>query len=136
MPYLLDTCIVSYFFRKEEGVLKKIESLDPDELKLSSITIMEIEYGLALNPTIQRKIGRIWESFTEQIEILEFTNHDAQQTANLRKHLKVAGTPIGAYDLLLAGTALSRKLTFVTDNMKEFTRVPELKVENWCFARI
>lgn len=135
MSYLLDTCIVSYFFRKEEGVLEKIKSLDPDDLKISSITFMEIEYGLALNPAIERKIGQVWKSFIEQIEMLDFNTHDAKQTADLRKYLKEKGTPIGAYDLLLAGTALSRKLTFITDNIKEFTRVPKLKVENWCLTR-
>ena len=136
MLYLLDTCIVSHFFRKEEGVLEKIRALSPDDLKISSITFMEIEYGLALNPAIERRIGNIWKSFTEQIEMLEFNTHDAQQTAELRKYLKEAGTPIGAYDLLLAGTALSRELTFVTDNIKEFMRVPKLKFENWCLARV
>ena len=136
MSYLLDTCIVSYFFRKEEGVLKKFESLDPGDLKISSITCMEIEYGLALNPAIKKRIGQTWESFIEQIEILEFDIHDARQTADLRKHLKEAGTPIGAYDLLLAGTALNRELIFVTDNIKEFSRVPKLNVENWCLNRV
>lgn len=135
MSYLLDTCTVSYFFRKEEGVLEKMKSLSPDDLKISSITFMEIEYGLALNPAMERKIRQVWKSFTEKIEVLEFNIHDAKQTADLRRHLKEAGTPIGAYDLLLAGTALSRKLTFVTDNIKEFTRVPKLEVENWYFAR-
>lgn len=135
MSYLLDTCIVSYFFRKEEGVLKKMTTLDPDDLKIFSITFMEIEYGLALNPAIKSKIGQVWESFIQQVEMIDFNSSDAKHTADLRKHLKEAGTPIGAYDLLLAGTALSRNLIFVTDNNKEFSRVPNLKLENWCFAR-
>jgi tRNA(fMet)-specific endonuclease VapC len=134
MPYLLDTCIVSYFFRKEEGVLSKIQSFHPEDLKISSITFMEIQYGFALNPAIKKKIGHVWESFIEQIEMLDFNSEDAQYTADLRKYLKEAGTPIGAYDLLLAGTALSRGLIFVTDNTKEFSRVPKLTIENWCQA--
>jgi tRNA(fMet)-specific endonuclease VapC len=131
MIYLLDTCIVSLFFRKENRVIEELKTKIPDQLKISTITVMEIEYGLQLNPALQKKVHPLWQAFKEQTEILSFSEADAICAAQIRSVLKKEGRPIGPYDILLAGIAKNRNLTFVTDNMSEFTRVGGLLLENW-----
>ena len=66
-----------------------------------------------------------------QFEVLDFDREDARQAGELRARLAAAGTPIGTYDVLIAGQALARAMTLVTHNIGEFQRVPELRVEDW-----
>lgn len=131
MAYLLDTCIVSAFFRREEGLIEKLKELSPEDIKISTITVMEIEYGLHLKPTLRPRIQQLWQSFKDQIEVLPFSEHDALCSAHIRSILKKAGKPIGPSDILLAGMSRSRGFVLVTDNTSEFTRVEDLVVENW-----
>jgi len=131
MSYLLDTCIISAFFRKETQLIERLESVTPDEIKISTITVMEIEYGLHLNPSIRSRIQPLWVSFKEQVEILPFSEGDAAHAAQIRSVLKKEGQLIGPYDILLAGTSKSHNLIFVTDNLSEFKRVEGLHIENW-----
>ena len=99
--------------------------------KISTITVMEIEYGLHLKPAIRSKIQPHWYTFKDQVEIIPFTENDAIHAAQIRSVLKKEGRPIGAYDVLLAGTSKNHGLIFVTDNVSEFKRVEGLIVENW-----
>jgi len=69
--------------------------------------------------------------FLAVITVLHYTEEDAYQTANVRAQLKQQGLPIGSYDVLLAGVALSNKLIFVTSNINEFNRISDLVLENW-----
>lgn len=131
MPYLLDTCIVSAFFRKEVNLINKLKELTPEDVKISTITVMEIEYGLQLNPSILHRIQPIWLLFKNQLEILQFSEADAICTAQVRSILKKEGRPIGPYDILLAGMSKNRNLIFVTDNISEFSRIDGLLIENW-----
>lgn len=131
MAYLLDTCIVSAFFRKHEYVIEKLKSLAPDDIKISSITVMEIEYGLELNPALRPRLDPLWQSFQNQVETLSFSKSDGVHAAHIRSALKKEGRPIGPYDILLAGTARNYNLIFVTDNISEFIRVEGLLVQNW-----
>lgn len=131
IKYLLDTCTVSLFVRGDPGVLKQVKKTSPRFIALSTITCMEIEYGLQLNPKIAPKIQGVIESFLQSITILPYEQADATSTAALRAKLKKQGTPIGAYDALLAGTALRRGLTVVTNNLSEFSRVSGLNVIDW-----
>jgi hypothetical protein len=66
-----------------------------------------------------------------QFPVLEFDQEDARPAGEIRAHLPSKGMPIGPYDVLIAGQAKARKLTLVTHNTTEFTRVPGLKVEDW-----
>ena len=130
MNYLLDTCVISDFFKKEAATITRFQSVSPKQLHVSAITVMEIEYGLKLNPEREKKIRPIWESLTDIIQIILFSTHCAQQAALLRANLKNSCQPIGPYDILIAGTALANDMTVITSNMKEFIRMPEIKVEN------
>lgn len=131
MTYLLDTCIVSHFFKKQEGVIQKLQKTSPAQIFISSLTVHEIEYGLLLKPALRKKIGEIWELFLKQINIIPFDSEEAFDAAKIRAHLKEKGKPIGAYDLLIGATALSHDKIIVTDNVKEFERIQGLEIENW-----
>lgn len=131
MKYLLDTCMISYFVQGELNVLKRIKATSPVDLCISSITLMEIEFGLLLNPARAKKIKSIIDSFLDSIQIIPFTNNDAICAAAIRAALQKKGSPIGAFDVLLAGCAIHHGLICVTSNLKEFNRVSGLLIEDW-----
>lgn len=131
MKYLLDTCIVSYFFRAVPNVLAHLEKTKPDDLAISCITYMEIEFGLALNIARASILKAKWDQFCSMIHILPFKNEDAIIAATIRAKLQKAGRPIGYYDVLIAATAIRHQLICVTNNVREFDRIVDLKLENW-----
>ena len=131
MPCLLDTNVVSDFFRQHPEVLTRFAEVGPTDLCLSTVTVMEIEYGLERQPSARKKFGEVWAALKADLTILPFEQDDATHTAQIRAALAAAGTPIGPFDLQLAGTARARGLTLVTHNLGEFRRVPDLSVLDW-----
>jgi len=131
MRYLLDTCVISDFIKGETGTQTRLKKTPPREIAISSITMMELHYGLALNPKRAEKVEPIITSFLSSVTILPFGISEAEQTAKIRAKLKSQGQPIGAYDLLIAATALQNNLIMVTSNQREFERVGNLQLENW-----
>jgi tRNA(fMet)-specific endonuclease VapC len=131
VKYLLDTCAVSDFVKGRPGVLERIKATPPILLAISSITRMEIEFGLMLNPARARRIGPVITAFLGSITTLPFDTADAQAAAGARAALQRKGQPIGAYDVLIAGCGLARGLILVTSNVGEFLRVGGLVVEDW-----
>ncbi|MDJ0735489.1 MAG: type II toxin-antitoxin system VapC family toxin [Nostocaceae cyanobacterium] len=131
MSYLLDTCVVSDFVKGEENTLKRLKSSLPSKIFISSITPMEVKYGLAVNPQRAIKIQGLIKTFLNSITILPFTSEAPEQAAQIRSSLKTAGTPVGAYDVLIAVAAITNNFILVTSNVREFQRVPNLQIENW-----
>jgi tRNA(fMet)-specific endonuclease VapC len=131
MKYLLDTCTVSDFVKGQPNVLAKMKSTSPALIAVSVITRMEIEFGLLLNPERARKLAPVMDAFLTSISTLPLTEADAQAAAGIRAALQRQGQPIGAYDVLIAGSGVSRGLIVVTSNTGEFQRVGGLVVENW-----
>lgn len=131
MRYLFDTCTISDFIKGEKNTLRRVKSTPPADIAISTITLMEIRYGLILNPMLAKKISSIIEDFLKPVCILNFNDQHAAHAASIRAHLKTLGTPIGWYDILLAGVALHEKIILVTSNAKEFNRIKTLKIENW-----
>lgn len=131
MKYLLDTCTVSDFVKGQPKVMARIKETTPNLIAISSITRMEVAYGLALNVERARKLAPILEAFFSVITTLPFDEADAQAAAAIRAALKAKGQPIGAYDVLIAGIGLARGLVVVTSNVSEFKRVSGLQVEDW-----
>ena len=131
MKYLLDTCAVSDFVKGQPGVLSRLKATAPNLVAISSITRMEIEWGLLLNPERARKLAPVINAFLSRIATLAFDAADAQAAAGVRAALQRQGQPIGAYDVLIAGCGLARGLIVVTSNVGEFQRVGGLVVENW-----
>ncbi len=131
MGYLLDTCVVSDFVKGETNTLKRLKSVSPSDIFVSSLTVMEMKYGLAINPQRAVKIQSLIQTFLSSVTILPFGEEEAEQTAKIRSILKAAGTPIGAYDVLIAATALTHNHIVVTSNVREFERISGLQIENW-----
>ncbi|MBM0743299.1 type II toxin-antitoxin system VapC family toxin [Phormidium sp. CLA17] len=131
MHYLLDTCVISDFIKGEPGTQTRLKQTSPADIAVSTITVMELRYGLALNPQRAQKVEPTIASFLASVTILPFTTSEAEQAAQIRAILKTQGQPIGAYDVLIATTALQYHLLMVTANPREFDRVPGLQTENW-----
>lgn len=131
MNYLLDTCVLSDFFKKIPATIKHFERVSPKQIYVSAISIMEVEYGLNLNIEREKKIRPIWNALLEQIQILPFSENCAKAAASMRSDLKTSGQPIGPYDVLLAGTAAAHDLIVVTSNLSEFKRIATITIEDW-----
>jgi len=131
MHYLLDTCVISDFIKGEAGTILRLKQTPPVEVAISAITVMELRYGLALNPQQAQKIEPVIASILSAANILSLRAAEAEQAAQIRAVLKSQGKPIGAYDVLIAATALQHGLVMVTANQREFERVPNLQLENW-----
>lgn len=131
MSYLLDTCVISDFFKKTPSVIKHFGEVGPDEIYISSVTVMEIEYGLSLNPDREKKIRPLWKTLVNHIHIIAYSPKCAIASAAIRANLKSIGKPIGPYDALIAGTSLAYNMIMVTSNIGEFKRIPEITVEDW-----
>lgn len=131
MRYLLDTCTVSDFVKGHPSVMARVKRTPPELIAVSSLTRLEIAYGLALNRQRALKLEPILEAFFSVTATLPFDTSDAQAAAAIRAALKSQGRPIGAYDVLIAGTGVARGLIVVTSNLEEFRRVAGLQVEDW-----
>jgi tRNA(fMet)-specific endonuclease VapC len=131
MKYLLDTYTVSNFIKGHPSIARKLKSHSPNLFCFSSISLMEIEYGLKLNLDRAEKINNVIEVLLSHIHILSFEERDSKIAGTLRADLKKSGTPIDPYDLLIASQALSNGLVLITQNTKEFERVPGLLLEDW-----
>jgi tRNA(fMet)-specific endonuclease VapC len=129
--YLLDTCVISDFVKGEKGTLFKVKNCSPPQLAISAITVMEIDYGLRLNPQKAKKISPLIEQLLEPITIIPFGVTEAEFAASIRAFLKNKGTPIGANDVLIGATALASNKIMVTANINEFNRIPDLRVDSW-----
>jgi tRNA(fMet)-specific endonuclease VapC len=131
MRYLLDTCVISDFIKGEIGTKARLKQTPPGDIAISTITVMELRYGLALNPQRAQKVEPAIASFLASVTTLPFGTGEAEQAAQIRAALKSRGQPIGAYDVLIAATALQHNLLMITANQREFERVPGLQIENW-----
>lgn len=129
--YLLDTNICIYFMKNQYLLLsQKILSHNPSELRLSAITVFELEYGAEKSSWGSRTREKL-AMFLAPFNILPFSPEDTVFAGRLRGYLEKQGTPIGPYDVQIAAQALSRGYTLLTHNVGEFSRVPNLKVEDW-----
>ena len=131
MTYLLDTNICIYAINNRHPKLtNKLLTILPDDIAISSITVGELEYGAAKSKWGDRTRQTLY-AFLSNYTILPFDNNDAICFGNLRAALALSGTPIGAYDVMIAAQGLVKNLAVVTHNTGEFSRVPGLKLEDW-----
>ena len=129
--YLLDTNICIYFMKNNyPNLTQKLFSMNPSDLMLSSITVFELEYGAAKSNWGEQTRQKL-AMFLAPFNIIPFNADDAVYAADIRGLLEKQGLIIGPYDLQLAGQALSRNLTFITHNTREFNRIPNLRLEDW-----
>jgi tRNA(fMet)-specific endonuclease VapC len=131
MDYLLDTNICIYIIKKRpEKVLEKFNTLSLGDVAISSITLAELHYGI-MKSSNPKKNQEALDKFLTPLEILDFDYFATIEYGKIRADLEKNGTPIGPLDTLIAAHAKSQKLTLVTNNEKEFIRIPDLKIENW-----
>ena len=129
--YLLDTNICIYAMKGTYlAVGQKLLSIEPDKIFVSSVTVGELEYGAAKSRWGART-REVMRSFLANYEILPFDENDAIHFGRFRAALTISGTPIGAYDVMIAAQGVARGLTVVTHNIGEFSRVPGLQWEDW-----
>lgn len=129
--YLLDTNICIYFMKNTYPSLsEKLFSHSPSELMISAVTVFELEYGASKSNWGDKTRGKL-AMFLAPFTILPFQSDDAICAGRIRANLEKLGTRIGPYDVQLAAQAVSRDLTFVTHNTGEFSRVPNLRLEDW-----
>lgn len=133
MSYLLDTnaCIAIINGRPPEVRQRLDEVLEAGErVVVSSIAIFELWYGVAKSARVDANTERL-ALFLGQLDPVSFDHADAHAAGIVRARLEQSGTPIGAYDTLIAGQALRHRMILVTANLAEFNRVPGLRRENW-----
>lgn len=131
MKYLLDTDTCIYLIRhKPQQVLRRLESLTFGDVGVSSITVAELQVGVqkSRRPVQNREALAL---FLTPLLIADFDYAAAEAYGTLRATLEQQGMPIGSLDTLIAAHALSLGVTLVTNNEREFSRVPVLQVENW-----
>jgi len=129
--YLLDTNICIYLIKKRPvDVLSRFRQHKPRDVATSIITLFELEYGVQKSQNQQSTRDTLIR-FLKPLNIINLDFSSVAESAAIRAQLENNGTPIGAYDLLIAGIARSRGVTLVTNNMKEFERVEGLLLENW-----
>ena len=129
--YLLDTNVCIYFMKNTYPVLtERFLSCDPSQLAISSVTVFELEYGAEKSNWGERTRQKL-AMFLSPFSILPFTSEDAVTAGKIRGYLERRGTPIGPYDIQIAAQGVSRGITVITHNIGEFSRVPNLKLEDW-----
>ena len=131
MNYMLDTNMCIYLIkRKPPEVLARFKQTEISQVSISSITLSELFYGVSKSAKSEQNFMALTQ-FLAPLEILPFESVAAQYYGQLRTLLERKGTPIGSLDMLIAAHALSIPCILVTNNEKEFIRVPGLKIENW-----
>ena len=129
--YLLDTDICIYLIkRRSPKALARLQTLEIGSVRVSSITLAELEYGVAKSTKpMQNKMALA--QFLAPLEVQPFDDSAAASYGPVRALLASQGTPIGPMDTLIASHALALGSILVTNNVSEYSRVPELVVENW-----
>lgn len=129
--YMLDTDICSYIMKRSHpALLERIRSVPISDQAVSVVTVAELLYGVKLSAR-PKQARAAFNEFIRHLEVLHWSAEAAEHYADIRANLKLRGEMIGANDLLLAAHARGLKSVFVTNNVREFSRVKGLKVENW-----
>ena len=131
MTYMLDTNICIYAIKnKPEQVLEKLKENLSNGICISAITLAELQHGVekSMNP---EKNSMALLQFLSILDILPFDDLAAVEYGKICAYLQERGTPIGTMDMLIAAHAKIENLIIVTNNVREFERVPDLKIENW-----
>lgn len=130
MKFLLDTDTCIYALKQNANVLRRLLETTREDVAVSVITEGELRTGAAKSSAPVKTL-RLIENFLRPLTLIDFTSDDAIAYAGVRAKLERAGTPIGPLDTLIASQALTRRLTIVSNNEREFRRVAGLTVENW-----
>lgn len=128
--YVLDTNTLIYFFKGLGNVSQNLLAKSPKDIGVPTIVLYELEVGIKKSTSPRKRIKQL-NDFILNVNVLPFGKEEAGAAAQIRAKLEKKGTPIGPYDILIAGTALGNHATLVTHNLKEFKRIDNLTVIDW-----
>ncbi len=129
--YLLDTNICIYIInRKPEEIYHKFKKIKLENIFISSVTVSELYYGIFKSKQFEKNKSAL-SNFLSYLNIISFTNEDGILAGEIRKNLETSGKMIGPYDLLIASQSITNRFILVTNNTKEFSRINQIKIENW-----
>jgi len=129
--YLLDTNICIYIINESpKQVVDHIKKLKVHQIKLSAISLAELEYGVSKSRA-REKNRKALVHFASAFDIVDFNDEDAEVYGLIRADLEKKGQVIGPYDMQIAAQAITRDYVLVTNNTAEFARIPNIKLENW-----
>ncbi|MBN2887314.1 MAG: tRNA(fMet)-specific endonuclease VapC [Chromatiaceae bacterium] len=130
LKYLLDTCICIYIIKNRPAQARETFRRHQGQLGMSAVTLMELIKGAEKSMQPERNLDVI-EGFSARLEVLDFDREAAIHAGQIMAELQRQGRIIGAYDIQIAAHARSRGYILVTNNLREFERVPGLRLENW-----
>jgi tRNA(fMet)-specific endonuclease VapC len=128
--YVLDTNILIYFFKGLGNVARNLLAISPKDIGVPTIVCFELEVGIKKSNSPGKR-NKQFNDFISTVNVLPFGKLESQVSAQIRVQLEKKGTPIGPYDILIAGTALANRATLVTHNLDEFKRIENLNVIDW-----
>ena len=133
MKYLFDTNICIYMINKKyEYLIDRVEKYGIENIGISSITIAELEYGIAKSSSPHKEENRVaLLEFLLPFKFIDFSQNDAYEYGRISQDLQSKGKVIGNMDILIGSQVVSRGLILVTNNKKEFKRIGNLTIENW-----
>jgi tRNA(fMet)-specific endonuclease VapC len=130
LAYMLDTNICIYVMKNHPPELREKFNSLAEQLCISSITLGELHYGAEKSARRAENLTAI-ENFVARLDVLAFVDRAAAHYGQVRAELERAGTPCGVHDMQIGGHARSEGLIVVTNNMREFARMPGVRAENW-----
>ncbi|MGV7091241.1 type II toxin-antitoxin system tRNA(fMet)-specific endonuclease VapC [Siccibacter turicensis] len=130
LKFMLDTNICIFTIKKKPQIVREAFNKYYGQMCISTVTLMELIYGAEKSQNPERNLAVV-EGFAARLDVLTFDNDAATHTGQIRAELARKGTPIGAWDTMIAGHARSRGLIVVSNNRREFERVSGLRTEDW-----
>ncbi|WP_349963449.1 type II toxin-antitoxin system VapC family toxin [Rhizobium sp. ZPR3] len=131
ISHVLDTnAVIALIGRRSDLLIERVLNSRQGSIALSSIVVHELYFGAHKSMKVQHNLETL-RLLLADFPILEFDQRDAFVAGEVRATLIAKGTPIGPYDVLIAGQAKARELAIVTNNLKEFERIEGLRVEDW-----
>lgn len=131
LKFMLDTNICIFTIKNKPEHVREHFNLNASRMCISSITLMELIYGAEKSQAPERNLAVV-EGFVSRLEVLDYDAQAAIHSGQIRAELARKGTPVGPYDQMIAGHARSRGLVVVTNNLREFERIPGIRTEDWC----
>ncbi len=135
--YLLDTNICIFLLNQRGGfehIVQRLDGMNREDIGIFAITVAELEFGIAASKKQSDNAKRL-ERFLLDFEVIDFSRASAAVYGPIRSSLQAQGTPIGPMDFLIAAHSLSLNAILVTNNTREFERVPGLQLEDWTLPR-
>lgn len=130
MTYMLDTNICIYAQKGVSAVIERMRGETHNGLAISAITLAELWHGIEGSTAYDKNVQRL-NGLLNAVDVIPFDDKAAAHYGQIAAYLQQKGTPIGTMDMLIAAHARSQGLTVVTNNVRDFGRVPDLKIENW-----